>query len=84
MQNCFRQHPDVYGAELEDDEPEGAAPPQDAPAEQPSEQSAPVVEEAAPVSEEKSAAAEESAALAAVEADVLVPKAAHDAEEKTN
>ncbi|KAJ5105064.1 hypothetical protein NUU61_002411 [Penicillium alfredii] len=24
MQDCFRQHPDVYGAELEDDEPEGA------------------------------------------------------------
>ncbi|EPS34244.1 hypothetical protein PDE_09208 [Penicillium oxalicum 114-2] len=26
MQDCFRQHPDVYGAELEDDEPEGDAP----------------------------------------------------------
>ncbi|KAJ5495507.1 Mitochondrial intermembrane space import and assembly protein 40 [Penicillium diatomitis] len=26
MQDCFRQHPDVYGAELEDDEPEGEAP----------------------------------------------------------
>lgn len=25
MQDCFRQHPDVYGAELEDDEPEGDA-----------------------------------------------------------
>ncbi|OOQ83848.1 Mitochondrial intermembrane space import and assembly protein 40 [Penicillium brasilianum] len=26
MQDCFRQHPDVYGAELEDDEPESDAP----------------------------------------------------------
>ena len=26
MQDCFRQHPDVYGAELEDDEPEGDIP----------------------------------------------------------
>ncbi|KAJ5176536.1 Mitochondrial intermembrane space import and assembly protein 40 [Penicillium canariense] len=26
MQDCFRQHPDVYGAELEDDEAEGDAP----------------------------------------------------------
>jgi intermembrane space import and assembly protein 40 len=26
MQDCFRQHPDVYGAELEDDEPETDAP----------------------------------------------------------
>ncbi|KAF3396503.1 Mitochondrial intermembrane space import and assembly protein 40 [Penicillium rolfsii] len=26
MQDCFRQHPDVYGAELEDDEPEADAP----------------------------------------------------------
>ncbi|KAJ5906384.1 Mitochondrial intermembrane space import and assembly protein 40 [Penicillium subrubescens] len=25
MQDCFRQHPDVYGAELEDDEPEADA-----------------------------------------------------------
>ncbi|KAJ5698363.1 Mitochondrial intermembrane space import and assembly protein 40 [Penicillium macrosclerotiorum] len=31
MQDCFRQHPDVYGAELEDDEVEGGAP---APADQ--------------------------------------------------
>lgn len=26
MQDCFRQHPDVYGAELEDDELEGDIP----------------------------------------------------------
>jgi intermembrane space import and assembly protein 40 len=25
MQNCFREHPDVYGAELEDDDEEGTA-----------------------------------------------------------
>ncbi|KAJ5918658.1 hypothetical protein N7466_010650 [Penicillium verhagenii] len=28
MQDCFRQHPDIYGAELEDDEVEGDAPAQ--------------------------------------------------------
>lgn len=25
MQNCFREHPDVYGAELEDDDEEGTS-----------------------------------------------------------
>lgn len=58
MQDCFRQHPDVYGAELEDDEEAPGAP---APEQQP--------------------AAAEAAELS--ESETLVPKAAHDAGEKS-
>ena len=31
MQNCFRQHPDVYGEELDGDEAEGEEPDQGSP-----------------------------------------------------
>lgn len=46
MQDCFRQHPDIYGAELEDDdeyEAEGAAPTTDSdiPAPEPMSESLP-------------------------------------------
>lgn len=81
MQDCFRLHPDVYGAELEDDEPEeGAAAP--APIEpsaatepsSPNESSAPADPPA--TVEEVSTAIVES--LPAAEEDLLVTKAAHD------
>ncbi|KAJ5263619.1 hypothetical protein N7478_011224 [Penicillium angulare] len=77
MQDCFRQHPDVYGAELEDDEeagPEGA-PPTPAPASP--EQSSPASEQETPAQP-----IEQGIPAAADEGDVLVPKAAHDAEQK--
>ncbi|CAI7595318.1 unnamed protein product [Penicillium palitans] len=94
MQDCFRQHPEVYGAELEDDdEPQ---PQSDAPA--PSE--APAITESTPTATEVDASshptekqtrakevhtqvkAETAAAGENTEGDSLIPKAAHDAEEK--
>ena len=94
MQDCFRQHPEVYGAELEDDdEPQ---PQSDAPA--PSEASA--IPEVTPTAAEVNASshptekqtrakevhtqvkAETSAAGENTEGDSLIPKAAHDTEEK--
>ncbi|KAJ5722008.1 hypothetical protein N7488_000043 [Penicillium malachiteum] len=81
MQDCFRLHPDIYGAELEDDdEPENGAP---ASSEQPpaatEQQDLPVLEEQpAPVQE---AVADVDAIAVAGEAGILVPKAVHD--EKT-
>ncbi|KAJ5833237.1 hypothetical protein N7474_001548 [Penicillium riverlandense] len=86
MQDCFRQHPDVYGAELEDDEEiEGAAP---APS---PDTAAPAVEgEATADSEEKRARAKEVHTQMKTEAaekgeqtdSELLPKAVHDTEEK--
>jgi intermembrane space import and assembly protein 40 len=74
MQDCFRQHPDVYGAELEDDEVEGGTP-----AEAPS-----TGEQEAPSTPEENAQPQEVTsemkAIPDVEADSLVPKASHDAE----
>ncbi|KAJ5405813.1 hypothetical protein N7465_007097 [Penicillium sp. CMV-2018d] len=94
MQDCFRQHPEVYGAELEDDdEPQSQS---DAPA--PSE--APAIPESTPTAAEVDASshptekqtrakevhtqvkAETSAAGENTEGDSLIPKAAHDTEEK--
>jgi intermembrane space import and assembly protein 40 len=84
MQDCFRQHPDVYGAELEDDDDvEGGAPP--------SEQAPSAEIEASSAPEEARARAKEAniqvkadtiAKGELAEADALVPKAAHDAEDK--
>ena len=86
MQDCFRQHPDVYGAELEeDDEPQADA---SAPSEVP-----PTAAEldASSHPDEKHARAKDvkdqmKADTAKVgenpDDDSLVPKAAHDAEEK--
>ncbi|KAJ5099333.1 hypothetical protein N7532_006334 [Penicillium argentinense] len=82
MQNCFRAHPDVYGAELEDEEAEGAAP-----AEQPT--AADI--DAASHPEEKRARAKDAKTQVKAdnvekgehaESEALVPKAAHDAEQK--
>ncbi|KAI4716807.1 hypothetical protein E4T48_07023 [Aureobasidium sp. EXF-10727] len=95
MQNCFREHPDVYGAELEDDV-EAEAREQDAPAGQSSQPTQP---EANPAAEkvadrgsdhpeaiqgkrERSNAATEQVKRdhdLMSESDSLVPKAAHDA-----
>lgn len=94
MQNCFREHPDVYGAELEDDV-ETEAREQDAP----SQSSQPKQPEANPDAEkvadrepdhpetiqakrDRSNAASEQVKRdhgLMSESDSLVPKAAHDA-----
>lgn len=84
MQDCFRQHPDVYGAELEDDEiEEGAAPSEQAP-------SAAETDASSHPEEQRALAKEVNAQVKAdiaekgeqAEAEALVPKAAHDAEDK--
>lgn len=84
MQDCFRRYPEVYGAELEDDEVEGDAPvPEQAP---------PAAEiDASSSPDEKRARAKEANAQVKAntiekgehaEAEALVPKAAHDAANK--
>ncbi|KAJ5716004.1 uncharacterized protein N7483_013185 [Penicillium malachiteum] len=83
MQDCFRQHPEIYGAELEDDdEPETGAP---ASSEQPpaatEQQDLPVLEEQPVLAQEDNT--DVAAISVAAEADILLPKAAHDVEEKT-
>ncbi len=85
MQECFRQYPEIYGAELADDDAEGDFPEQnaDVPAVQRSSESAPesttqkVVEEASPVVDATSANKEieaeptkETAVVEAVNGDV--------------
>ncbi|KAJ5785764.1 uncharacterized protein N7503_010976 [Penicillium pulvis] len=75
MQDCFRQHPDVYGAELEDDEVEGGAPAQAPPA---GEQEAPSTPEEKPTQFQE--VTSEVKAVPEVKADSLVPKASHDDE----
>ena len=87
MQDCFRQHPDVYGAELEDDEEfEGGAPVAAAPS--PDDANPPAEQEATPGTDEKRARAKEVHSQMKTEAaekgehsesDELLPKAAHDA-----
>lgn len=94
MQNCFRAHPDVYGAELEDEEAEaeasvGAGAP--APSEQ-SQPSASEIDASSHPEEKQSRAKEVNAEVKAVESEKgetaesesLLPKATHDAEEKNN
>ena len=90
MQDCFRAHPDVYGAELEDDEP----------AENPSAPSNDEVAAAAQVDASSSshpddkhtrakevksevASASEQQGEQQAEGDQLIPKAWHDQENKT-
>jgi mitochondrial intermembrane space import and assembly protein 40 len=87
MQNCFREHPDVYGAELED---EGAPPPEGVEGEVAPAPTAAQAEGAKPQpSQEPSATPRERAQAATQqvkqdhepvsESDAVVPKAAHDA-----
>ncbi|PLB46049.1 hypothetical protein P170DRAFT_478973 [Aspergillus steynii IBT 23096] len=95
MQDCFRQHPDVYGAEIDDDEEAPAAPPvsaEDAPAAVAPQSTASAAEiEASSHPDEKRARAKETVAetktVAAgqpelAESDELLPKAWHDTEAK--
>lgn len=88
MQDCFRQYPEVYGAELEDDDEPQADAPAPAPAALP-----PTASEidAASHPEEKHTRAKDvntqmKADTAQVgenpDGDSLIPKAAHDTEEK--
>ncbi|KAJ5317370.1 hypothetical protein PENANT_c034G05625 [Penicillium antarcticum] len=86
MQDCFRKYPEVYGAELEDDdEPQGDAP---APSEQTS--TAAEVDAASHPDEKQTRAKDINAQVKAetaaqgekAEGDSLVPKAAFDAEDK--
>ncbi|PWY90750.1 intermembrane space protein [Aspergillus heteromorphus CBS 117.55] len=88
MQNCFREHPDVYGAELEDDEAAPAAPAPESSDELPL--SAAEIDAASHPDEKHARAqavnAETKQALAEAgelaESEALIPKAAHDAEEQ--
>lgn len=90
MQDCFRLHPDVYGAELEDDE---EAAPAAAVPEAGDEQPVTAAQiDAASHPEEKRAHAQEINAQTKqelaekgelAEAETLVPKAAHDAVPET-
>lgn len=85
MQDCFRQHPEVYGAELEDDE-EGPAdevkPEEPLPAAQ--------IDASSHPEEKRSQAKEVKSQMDASvgadgeqsESDTLLPKAWHDTEEK--
>ena len=81
MQDCFRQHPDVYGAELEDDE-EAPSP------EQPN--AAAEATTSSTLDETRTRAKEARDQVKAdvaekgkhSESEALVPKSAHDAEEK--
>jgi intermembrane space import and assembly protein 40 len=104
MQDCFRQHPEVYGAELEDDdEPQSDAPaPSEAPAisDAPASSEEPATSEFPPTAAELDASShptekqtrakdvsaqmknETVAAGENVEGESLIPKAAHDTEEK--
>ncbi|KAJ6107730.1 intermembrane space import and assembly protein 40 [Penicillium sp. IBT 18751x] len=79
MQDCFRQHPEVYGAELEDDEVEGGAAPSATETDtssHPEEQRARAKEVHAQVKADNAEKGEHA------ESEALVPKAAHDAEDK--
>lgn len=89
MQDCFRQHPDVYGAELEDDdEPQADASAPETPSEAPP--SAAVLDASSEPTEKQARAKDvntqvKADAIAAgenTEGDSLIPKAAHDTEEK--
>ncbi|KAJ5958960.1 uncharacterized protein N7479_006110 [Penicillium vulpinum] len=92
MQDCFRQHPEVYGAELEDDdEPQSEAPaPTDAPATSEIPPTAAELDASSHPTEKQTRAKEVNTQMKAdtdavgeiAESDSLIPKAAHDTEEK--
>ena len=90
MQDCFREHPDIYGAELEDDSDEGISPEDTEAATSlttaPLESESPIT--SLPKAREDETQHRAQAAKAQVEAehgeptsesDAMVPKAAHDA-----
>ncbi|KAJ5585809.1 hypothetical protein N7450_005596 [Penicillium hetheringtonii] len=92
MQNCFRAHPDIYGAELEDEEAEAASEAaSEAPAAAASEPqpTAADIDASSHPDEKRARAKEVNIEMKAeaekgetAESEELVPKAAHDAEEK--
>ena len=94
MQDCFRQHPEIYGAELEDDDepqPQADAPtPSDAPATPEAPSTAAELDASSHPTEKQSRAKDvntqvKTETVAAGEytgGDILVPKAEIDAEEK--
>lgn len=93
MQDCFRLHPDVYGAEIDDDEEASApaAPVSDDAATTPQSTASAAEIDASSHPEEKRARAKETVAetknAAAAqpelpESDELLPKAWHDTESK--
>lgn len=85
MQDCFRKHPEVYGAELEDDDDVegGAAPSEQAPSAADIDASSHPDEKRARAKEVKDQVKADNVEKGEQpEAEVLVPKAAHDAEDK--
>lgn len=96
MQDCFRQHPDVYGSELEDDETEaGGEPGNDAPAgsaeDAPSASVSAAERDVSSNPEEKQARAEDVRSEVKAtdghtgeqpESDELLPKAMHDSHDQ--
>ncbi|CDM35704.1 hypothetical protein DTO013E5_6422 [Penicillium roqueforti] len=93
MQDCFRQHPEIYGAELEDDDepqPQSDAPPSEAPATPEAPSTAAELDASSHPTEKQTRAkdvntqvkTETVAAGDNVEGDTLVPKAELDVEEK--
>lgn len=91
MQDCFRKHPDIYGAELEEDE-EAEGTPAPATGAAPSEQEPSAAElDASSHPDEKRARAKEVQSQVKAdtaekgeqpEADALLPKVSHDTKEK--
>ncbi|KAL4941918.1 hypothetical protein BDV06DRAFT_193404 [Aspergillus oleicola] len=87
MQDCFRAHPDVYGAELEDDDEVAAAAATSEPAvtDAPGQPLAAQVDASVPPADKRERALEardqvKSAAGEVPEADQVVPKAWHESE----
>ena len=87
MQDCFRQHPDVYGAELEDDE---EAPPAEDAAKSNEALAAAEIDASSHPEEKRSQAKEVKSQMRAsadttgeqAEGEELIPKAWHDTEDK--
>lgn len=81
MQDCFRQHPDVYGAELEDDDEPSAEPKSEQP--QATQADASAAPSAAPDEKRelaKQARDQVKSAGEVAESDEVIPKAWHESE----
>lgn len=85
MQDCFRQHPDVYGPELEDDEeaPAGEAQGGEHPPASQIDASSDAEEKRTQAKEVKSEMeAKKESDIERAESEALLPKAWHDTEDK--
>lgn len=88
MQDCFRQHPDVYGAELEDDEEAPPAAENEVKSNEPP--AAADIDASSHPEEKRSQAKEVKSQMKSsvdttgeqAESDELLPKAWHDTEDK--